>query len=255
MQFIGDIMMQSKVRRTKRVEATTGLEDLDLTSAIRIIKLAGRSDPTQITPPRLKLQSIIDALCDLSIHDGLTGLVNATFFHAVLSREIERSSRTGRTCGLLVIDLDHFKNVNDTYGHQVGDVVLQYVAGQMVQSLRTMDTAARIGGEEFAVILPECDPEDAVQVARRIHALFNPMTVPADQATIDVTASAGLVWTIPDSTCTSESLLARGDQEMYEAKRSGRGRLSHPPVTITEVSFKERSALAPAARAKRSPER
>jgi diguanylate cyclase (GGDEF)-like protein len=236
------VARKNRGRQRKRISAV-GMRALDLTAPIRILKQAGYPDPTDLRPRRLKLQSIIDGLCDLCIHDGLTGLVNATFFHAVLSREIDRSSRTGRSCGLLVIDLDHFKKVNDTYGHHTGDLVLQYVASQLAHCLRTMDTAARIGGEEFAMILPECAPEDAVQAAKRIHSLFNPMTVKAGDLAISLTASAGLVWTIPGVAVTSEALLAQGDGEMYEAKRSGRSRLCHPPLTTTEVSIEERIKL------------
>ena len=100
-------------------------KNLDLTSACRILENAGRRDPASVSKdPSEQLQYIIDCLCDLSVHDGLTGLVNATFFHAVLNREIERSMRTAGTCGLMVIDIDHFKNINDTYGHSVGDKVI-----------------------------------------------------------------------------------------------------------------------------------
>jgi diguanylate cyclase len=234
---------QLKVRRSKRAGADvqTGL---DLTAALRILKHAGLPGSSQLASDKGHLQTIIDSLCDLCIHDGLTGLVNATFFHAVLMREIDRSSRTGRTCGLLVIDIDHFKNVNDSYGHQVGDMVLREVAKQMVQSLRSMDTAARVGGEEFAVILPECAPEDAVQAAKRLHALLNPLTVRTGDTTLRVTTSAGLVWTIPSIQWSSATLLEQGDQEMYKAKKAGRSRLFHPPLTVTEVSLHERAALA-----------
>ncbi len=176
-----------------------GKKDLNLTAALRILRQAGRTDPRLLTDdPDLQIQGIIDALCDLSVHDGLTGLVNATFFHAVLSREISRSERTGRTCGLMVIDLDYFKQINDTYGHYTGDLVLQAVAVELKRGLRSMDTAARIGGEEFAVILPECSPSDAINVASRIHSMMNPLVLPLENHSIRLTASGGLVWTHPN---------------------------------------------------------
>jgi diguanylate cyclase (GGDEF)-like protein len=218
---------------------------LDLTAALRILRHAGRPDPTQLMNDcGIPLQAIIDALCDLSVHDGLTGLVNATFFHAALSREIGRSARTGRTCCLMVIDADHFKNVNDTYGHHVGDYVLQTLAQMLKQSLRSMDTAARIGGEEFAVILPECSPEDALLAGARIHAFLNPLIVSVDDKTLRLTTSVGLVWADPQNPVDSTTLVSRADQEMYRAKRSGRGRLCHPPLKTTQVSPEERAALA-----------
>jgi diguanylate cyclase (GGDEF)-like protein len=220
------------------------MNQLDLTEAIRILHHAGRPDPRQSTDDQnIQIQSIINALCDLSIHDGLTGLVNATFFHAVLNREINRSLRTGRSCGLIVIDIDHFKTVNDTYGHGTGDAVIQSVAAQMKIGLRIMDTAARIGGEEFAIILPECSPEDAIHAAKRIHAGLNPISVHIHPHSLQLTASAGLVWTNLNAPISSAALLEQADREMYRAKRSGRAQLCHPSVEITMVSHLERSAL------------
>ncbi len=219
-------------------------KQLDLTAALRILQNAGRPDPRLLSDnPDVQIQSIIDALCDLSIHDGLTGLVNATFFHAVLAREIDRSLRTGRTCGLMVIDIDHFKQINDTYGHIMGDKVLQSIAAAMKSNLRSMDTAARIGGEEFAVILPECAPEDAIHAAMRIHSVLNPLTLMIEQTTLQLTTSVGLVWTNPNKQASSAALLSEADQEMYRAKRCGRGRLCFKHQDSTAVSQKERSAL------------
>jgi diguanylate cyclase (GGDEF)-like protein len=217
---------------------------LDLTMALRILQNAGRLVPhVSGDNADAEVQNIIDALCDLSIHDGLTGLVNATFFHAVLAREIDRNLRTGRTCGLIVIDIDHFKYINDTYGHATGDIVLQSVATQMKYSLRGMDTAARIGGEEFAIILPECEPEDAIHAATRIHSMFNPFALPIEQTILQLTTSAGLVWTNPNVPSSSIALVSKADQEMYRAKRSGRGRLCYMRPDSTVVSHPERSAL------------
>jgi diguanylate cyclase len=219
-------------------------QKLNLNTALRILENAGRPDPRLASDdPDIQIQGVIDALCDLSIHDGLTGLVNATFFHAVLTREIERSLRTGRTCGLIVIDIDYFKSINDTYGHSTGDKVIQAVAAELKRSLRSMDTAARIGGEEFAVILPECAPEDAIHAATRIHSVLNPMTISVEENSLKLTTSAGLVWTNPNASSSSAELLSEADQEMYRAKRSGRGRLCYRYDDSTLISHQERSAL------------
>ncbi len=190
------------------------------------------------------LQAVIDSLCDLSVHDGLTGLMNATFFHAALMREVDRSSRTGRNCGLLVLDIDHFKTINDTHGHGAGDTILQLFAARMRELLRTMDTAARIGGEEFAVILPECTPEGAVRAATRVHSALCPLNLRIGATDVSITVSAGLVWTDVRAVLGPASLLALADQEMYRAKRSGRCRLCHPPLGTTQVSREERLLLA-----------
>jgi diguanylate cyclase (GGDEF)-like protein len=219
-------------------------KQLNLTNAIRIIQNAGMPDPQLLSDnPDVQLQGIIDALCTLSTHDGLTGLVNAASFHAALSREIDRSLRTGRTCGLLVIDIDHFKQINDTYGHQTGDQVLESVARQMELNLRSMDTAARIGGEEFAVILPECTPEDAISAATRIHNALNPLVLTLGQNTLHLTTSGGLVWTNPNRPVNSAAFVSEADLEMYRAKRSGRGQLCYTVPDVPYVSRQERSVL------------
>jgi len=227
-----------------REQNPTDKKQLDLTNALRIIINAGLPDPRlQSEDPDIQVQSIIDALCELSTHDGLTGLVNASFFHAVLDREINRSLRTGRTCGLMVIDIDHFKRVNDTYGHATGDRAIQAVAEQMKLSKRGMDTAARIGGEEFAIILPECSPEDAIRAATRIHTRLNPLILKLEDTTLSLTTSAGLVWTNPNIPVRSAALLAEADEEMYRAKWAGRQRLFYRIPESTMVSGQEQAAL------------
>jgi diguanylate cyclase (GGDEF)-like protein len=223
---------------------TVTWKGLDLTAAVRILEDAGRSDPTQLDlEPLAQLQALIDALCDLSMHDGLTGLMNATFFKALLVSELDRSFRTGRHCALMMLDLDRFKLVNDNYGHHVGDLVLRAVAAQLRKSLRSMDTAARIGGEEFAVILPECTPDAAVSAATRIHSGLSPISVETGELTLSVTTSAGLVWTDPATSVTSRELLAKADAELYRAKRSGRKRLLYPELLATRVLPAERTSL------------
>jgi len=220
------------------------MDGLDITAAVRILEHAGQPNPLHLVgEPKEQLQALIDALCTLSIHDGLTGLMNATFFQAALASELDRSSRTGCSCGLLLIDLDHFKSVNDNYGHALGDVVLQAVARKITSSLRNMDTAARVGGEEFAVILPECTPEDAIRASRRIHDALNPLVVDAGDEIIRITSSAGLVWTASEETTDTTGLIAKADEELYRAKRSGRRRLCHPPLRSVLVSAEERAAL------------
>jgi GGDEF domain-containing protein len=104
------------------------------------------------------LQSVIDALCDLSSRDALTGLSNRRQFELALAREIDRVARAGEPALVLMVDIDRFKMVNDTHGHAAGDLVLKAVAASLMSCVRPMDTVARFGGEEFAIILPNCPP-------------------------------------------------------------------------------------------------
>jgi len=219
-------------------------KSLDLSAALRILQDAGLSDPQLLSKDTgVQIQSIIDALCDLSIHDGLTGLMNATFFHAVLELEIERSQRTGRTCGLMVINIDNFQQINEPSGQAADPRALQMVASQMKRSLRRMDTAARIGGEKFAMILPECEPSDGIQAALRIHSNFSPFSIEIEGKTYQLTTSIGLVWTNPNMPGNSMSLLSEADQEMRRAKQLGGGRMCYRNIDTTLVSHQERSAL------------
>lgn len=238
-------MRQRRIKLEPLSESGAGEnKKYDLSAALRILRHAGRDDPQlYANNSDEQLQNVIDALCDVSIHDGMTGLVNATFFHVVLSREIERSLRTGNTCGLMVLDIDYFKSINDTYGHVVGDKAIQSVAAHLMQSMRSMDTAARIGGEEFAVILPECSPRDAIQAATRIHKELNPLLITIDTHDLRITFSVGLVWTELSHTISSGELLSEADREMYRAKRSGKARLCHPPLEASDISREERSDL------------
>jgi diguanylate cyclase (GGDEF)-like protein len=220
------------------------LDRLDLAPAVRLLRHAGRPDPMLVGgDDSARLQALLDALCDLSLRDGLTGLVNATFFHASLARELDRSARTGRPCALLMIDLDHFKAVNDTHGHPVGDLVLRALAGRLQAALRSMDIAARVGGEEFAVILPECAPVEAVCAATRLHQAINPVVLPVGDAMLVVTASAGLSWADSHTGVDPAVLVARADRELYRAKHLGRNQLCHPPLDVPHVTPAERTFL------------
>jgi len=236
--------LRQKSSGRKKPIPSSRLRKPKLTAAIRILQQAGLPDPTKLSNDlNVQLQTLIDSLCDLSVHDGLTGLVNATFFHAAMSGEIDRSARTGRTCGLILIDVDHFKNINDHYGHHAGDVALKSLAKRLKKSLRNMDTAARIGGEEFAVILPECTAEEAIHAASRLHDMLNPFAIKVGRQMLKITTSMGLVWTDGRPVLNSKTLLAQADRELYRAKQEGRGRLCYPQIRPTQISAKERAAL------------
>jgi diguanylate cyclase (GGDEF)-like protein len=247
MRAIEKPSLRRKPNGGKTVIPSSRIQKPKLTAAIRILQQAGLPDPTKISDDlNVQLQTLIDSLCDLSVHDGLTGLVNATFFQAVISGEIDRSARTGRTCGLILIDVDHFKKINDDYGHHAGDRALKSLARRLRKSLRNMDTAARIGGEEFAAILPECTPEDAIQAASRLHEMLNPFTIKVGRNMLRITASMGLVWTDGQPAFSSKTLLSQADRELYRAKQEGRGRLCYPKIRSTQISTKERAGLTTA---------
>ncbi|MEX2289781.1 MAG: diguanylate cyclase [Mycobacteriales bacterium] len=158
----------------------------------------------------------------LSITDGLTGLANYRHFAVTIGREIERAARFGRPLGLLLLDLDHFKLVNDVHGHQRGDAVLVDLAARVRGQVRDVDTLARYGGEEFVVLLPETDEEGAVQAAERIRAAVRrrPFGEPGEPP-LEVSVSVGVA-VFPAHGATSTMLLRRADEALYAAKRAGR---------------------------------
>jgi two-component system cell cycle response regulator len=158
----------------------------------------------------------------LSITDGLTGLWNYRYFTMTIGKEIERAARFSRPLALLLLDLDHFKLVNDVYGHQRGDAVLIELAARVRGQVRDVDTLARYGGEEFIVILPETDEEGAVLAAERIRAAVRrrPFGEPGE-APLEVTVSVGVA-VFPVHGAGATSLLRRADEALYTAKREGR---------------------------------
>ncbi|GAA4978912.1 sensor domain-containing diguanylate cyclase [Kineococcus glutinatus] len=151
--------------------------------------------------------------------DGLTGLANRRTFDAGLDGHLARAERTGSPCSVLLIDLDHFKSVNDRHGHLAGDEVLTALAGVLAAGSRPGDLPARYGGEEFAVVLPDTDADAATAVAERLRAAVERMP-----ASVPVTASVGVATCGPRHR-TAVELLAAADEALYEAKAAGRNRV------------------------------
>jgi len=152
--------------------------------------------------------------------DALTGIANRRSFEEALDREIARSTRTGEPVSLVMVDLDHFKTLNDTYGHQMGDEVLRAVAQVLREHCREMDIAARYGGEEFTIILPNCKAEEALASATRLWSRVGEHS----HLTVPLTVSAGVA-TFPDHARTGQDLIFAADQALYEAKHAGRDRV------------------------------
>jgi diguanylate cyclase (GGDEF)-like protein/PAS domain S-box-containing protein len=164
-------------------------------------------------------------LKDLSIRDGLTGLLNHKEFHRRLRDELERSRRYGHPFSLLMLDLDHFKDINDAYGHLAGDEALFSVAALIQEEARVVDVVARYGGEEFAVILPETSAMGALDLAERIRRIVAGQKITcASGLAVSVTISIGVA-VFPDDASSEEKLIAQADAALYTAKRTGRNRV------------------------------
>jgi len=159
----------------------------------------------------------------LATTDGLTGLTNHRTFQARLDERLAEAQRYGRRLSLLLCDIDHFKTVNDTYGHPVGDQVLRGVAALLGKEARTTDLVARYGGEEFAIVMPETDAAGAHVIAERIRERVAERVFDAELGPLRVTLSIGLA-TFPDDAQRKAALVAQADGCLYAAKRGGRNR-------------------------------
>ncbi len=155
--------------------------------------------------------------------DSLTGAMSRRSFQTSTEREIARAQRNGTELSCALIDIDHFKSINDTYGHGVGDVVLQRVVATCKSELRASDYIGRLGGEEFAAMLPDASPDSALEVAERIRKAVAAMVVEVSAGKIGATVSIGLA-TRTAVENNFELLLRRADVAVYKAKSGGRNR-------------------------------
>jgi len=173
-----------------------------------------------------------DELRALTITDPLTGLPNRRHFDVMCSTEWERARRDRRPLAVLFIDVDHFKSYNDCHGHRAGDDCLAAVAGAIRQSLqRPGDLAARYGGDEFVVLLPDTGTDGALDVARRVLAAIRALDIRHDDLPSGhVTPSIGVAQLVPGVDDTARELLERADRALYAAKLAGRGRIMATPT-------------------------
>jgi diguanylate cyclase (GGDEF)-like protein len=163
---------------------------------------------------------------DLANFDGLTNLYTRRYFTEFLSKEIERAKRYHHELSLMMVDIDHFKKINDTYGHQIGDFVLKETAQVLIKNTRKVDLSARYGGEEFAIVLPETALENARVVGERIRKCVNEHLFVWAAHTLKVTLSVGVSSFLPEREDeTLEKLIKRADAALYEAKETGRNRV------------------------------
>jgi len=220
------------------------LRELKLDDARALLEHSAQTLPDPAAGATSYLQTMIDKLGELSLKDPLTGLANRRYFQNVLMREIEMVARSGEPALLLMLDIDHFKKVNDTHGHPVGDLVLQGVAKALASCVRPMDTVARFGGEEFVIILPSCQGLYGQQVAERIRETVGALAQPLPTGEhLKVTISIGGAYAPRWVRSTPELWLDRADIELYRAKTEGRNRVCIEPQPMLAVSAEEKNLL------------
>ncbi|MCL7945086.1 sensor domain-containing diguanylate cyclase [Marinobacter sp. ATCH36] len=181
-------------------------------------------DVTDIASNKRALERANSQLAKLSMTDRLTGLINRGTWENLIDAEFERYRRYGNPTCLVMFDIDHFKPVNDTYGHLAGDEVIKYTAKVMRDSLRQSDSPGRYGGEEFGIILPETDAEGAQVICERIRETIQNSTVQTTAAPIQYTVSIGIA-PLTDVPENHMQWLQQADEALYAAKEGGRNRV------------------------------
>ena len=173
------------------------------------------------------LKRSLEAQRELARMDFVTGVANVRLFYETLNRELARSRRSRLPLSLAYLDIDDFKGVNDSLGHEGGDRVLKAVAGRLKEGIRANDLAARLGGDEFALLLPETDD---VEARRTLDRLLGEIDSVSEEAPLSVACSVGLV-TCLDGRCSAEGLVRAADGLMYEVKNSGKSHLKQRLLT------------------------
>jgi len=176
-------------------------------------------------------------------HDSLTAIWNRPAILELFSRECSKAERENAVLGVLVADIDHFKSINDQFGHVCGDIALREIATRMQASLRPYDFLGRYGGEEFLILVPGCDPHSVCEVAQRIREGVCQRPIMARENYIDVTLSIGVVTAAPPTVEQRDELLQQADEALYRAKQNGRNRVECAPSipcpqqTVVNVQF------------------
>ncbi len=174
-----------------------------------------------------ELKAANKQLKEMAFRDGLTGLYNHRYFKDLMAHELNRSERYKNSLSFMILDLDHFKKINDEFGHPVGDIVLKQVSKTIQNSIRACDIAARYGGEEFIVVLPETKLEEAMVVAERLRKSVEDLTIASNNHSINVTISVGLTsYLVSKGKKKKSDIISEADSALYHAKKNGRNKIS-----------------------------
>lgn len=220
-------------------------QPLQLETALQLLRQSGHALPSGEPGSPRWMQGLVDALVELSSRDALTGLANRRSFDLALGREIDRVARSGEPALLLSLDIDHFKRINDTWGHAAGDEVLRTVASVLQETVRPMDLVARVGGEEFAIILPNCPEAFGETVAERLRRKVQATSIAvAPGRHMQVTVSVGGAFAAPWVRSSAALWGERADLQLYRAKSAGRNVVCLEPTTSGgTVSVEEKNML------------
>jgi two-component system cell cycle response regulator len=220
------ILMTGQGGRQQMLEGLEAGADEFLTKPVEPAELKARLGSGR------RIIDMQEQLRDQASRDGLTGLWNRAATLNILTRELDRAQREGQPLAVVLADLDHFKRINDTFGHLAGDGVLRHTARRMLGSLRPYDVVGRYGGEEFLIILPGCGSAAALGLAERLRRCVGADPVEAEGADVSVTLSLGVAVTDGQANPDAVELLRAADMALYAAKRAGRNCVQLDGATV-----------------------
>ena len=237
------LLLTAKSQKEDLVEGLDAEADDYLTKPFNPHELRARvRSGTRVLDLQAKLIAAREALRKQATHDPLTGLWNHSAILDILRHERSRSEREGIPLSVLMLDIDHFKQFNDTHGHQKGDAALRKIADCMRHVLRDYDTLGRYGGEEFLIVLPSCGPEEARHAAERLRTAVADRSIPTPDGPAHITVSVGVAVGPHDGEHETSRLIRAADLALYRAKHAGRNRTElatdddFVPETIAESS-------------------
>jgi diguanylate cyclase (GGDEF)-like protein len=222
-EVFGDERLNVSILHVQELIFTMSIMSLGFALLMSELRQNERQLERRVDARMRELASANEKLAVMAQTDALTGLLNRRAIFELATSDLQRCRRYSRPLAVIMIDLDFFKAVNDTYGHQAGDEVLRHVGAVLRASLRTSDRSARYGGEEFLVVAPEADEETAHDLAERLRAVFADSPTHVGSLQIPLTISLGFALLQPDDDLAS--LIKRADDALYEAKRKGRNRV------------------------------
>jgi diguanylate cyclase (GGDEF)-like protein len=223
-QPFGELPIHETVLQVQQLVFLMTVTSIGFAALLAQLRADTRELEARVQARTAELREANEQLQKWALTDPLTGVLNRRALFDVLRREMERHRRHGHQLAVIMFDIDHFKAVNDTYGHAVGDSVLQHVAQVAAKEIRGTDTLARYGGEEFVLIAPETDKLQAVQLSNRVREALRVGALPMNQGELRITASFGVAL-MRAQDAAPEEVLQRADEALYAAKAAGRDRV------------------------------